>query len=235
MQKIIGKIRKATQDYAMIESGDNIAVGVSGGKDSLALLMGLARLKTFSDIPFNLTAISLDPRFFKKPCDFAGIQAFCDKLSVPYKVIDTDIYEIVFEVRREKNPCALCANLRRGALHKAAKANGCNKVALGHNREDVTETFIMNLFNEGRIGCFKPVTYLDRMDITVIRPLIYCGEKEIISCAQRYNFPIIKSPCPADKHTNREKTKQFINQMNKEDKGFSQKIFTAIKNGLYNY
>jgi tRNA(Ile)-lysidine synthase TilS/MesJ len=234
MQKILGKVRRAISDWDLIQNGDKIALGISGGKDSLLLLKSLVMLRKFIGIEYELTALTLDPKFGGKPLDVSGIAEFCKELNVEYRVIPSDVYKIVFEIRKEKNPCALCANLRRGALHIAAKDAGCNKIALGHNYNDVVETFIMNLFNEGRIGCFSPKTYLDRRDITVIRPLVLCNENEIISCAERYNLPVLKSPCPVDKHTNREDTKQFIAKMDNLQGDFSKKIFTAIKNADLN-
>ncbi|MDR0920057.1 MAG: tRNA 2-thiocytidine(32) synthetase TtcA [Oscillospiraceae bacterium] len=234
MKKILGKMRRAIDDYNLIEKGDRIAVGVSGGKDSLVLLKGLSMLKKFIGIDFDVFAITLDPHFNNQPMELSRVGEFCENLGVTYKIVHSEVYKIVFEIRKEKNPCALCANLRRGALHVAAKDLGCNKMALGHNYNDVIETFIMNLFNEGRLGCFAPKTYLDRRDITLIRPLVLCEENEIISVAQRYNLPVLKSPCPVDGHTNRETTKNFIKQFDREQQGFSQKIFTAMKNADLN-
>ncbi|MBR4306317.1 MAG: tRNA 2-thiocytidine biosynthesis protein TtcA, partial [Ruminiclostridium sp.] len=161
--------------------------------------------------------------------DYEEVARLCEKLDVPFKLVHTNIGEIVFDIRKEPNPCSLCAKLRRGALHDAAIAEGCNKIALGHHKDDVTETFIMNLFKEGRVGCFAPKTYLSRKQITMIRPLVFAPESQIISCCNRNNLEVVKSICPADKNTTRETTKQFLNEMEKKDKGFKLRIFTALR------
>ena len=179
MQRILGYMRKAVQEFDLIQDGDRIAVGVSGGKDSVALLVGLARLRRFIGIDFSLTALTLDPQFGGVPGDYSAIEELCAQLEVPYVLKRTQIGEIVFDARQESNPCSLCARMRRGALHDAAKEAGCNKIALGHHYDDVIETFLMNLFNEGRIGCFAPKTYLSRKDLWMIRPLVFAPEKEI--------------------------------------------------------
>lgn len=229
MQKILGYMRKAIQEFDLIQNGDRIAVGVSGGKDSLVLLRGLFLLKRFIGIEYDLVAITLDPRFGGTDGDYSAVDEICREMGVEYKLIRTHIGEIVFDVRQESNPCSLCARMRRGALHDAAKEAGCNKIALGHNYEDVVETFVMNLFNEGRIGCFAPKSYLSRKDITMIRPLVFAPEKDIRSAANRNNLQIVKSKCPADGHTSREKTKQFLAERDKLDKGFSDRIFGAMR------
>jgi len=229
MQKILGYIRKACQEYGLIEDGDKIAVGVSGGKDSLVLLAGLAKMKRFYEKSYELHAVSLDPRFEKKDGDYSPVQRLCDELGVPFTLIRTDIAEIVFDIRKEKNPCALCAKMRRGALHDEAKKQGCNKIALGHNNDDVIETFIMNLFREGRIGCFAPKSYLSRKDLTMIRPLVFAPENTVLSTCRQSGFEIIKSPCPVDKLTERQRVKDFLDAREKEDKGFKERIFGALK------
>ncbi|MDR0947384.1 MAG: tRNA 2-thiocytidine(32) synthetase TtcA [Ruminococcus sp.] len=234
MQKILSKMRKAITDYAMIENGDSIAVGVSGGKDSLVLLRGLFLLQRFIGIDFSLTALTADMRFGGKPGDFSGVANFCAEMGIPYIVVLTDIAEIVFDIRKEPNPCSLCAKMRRGVLHEAAIKAGCNKIALGHSFDDTVETFIMNLFNEGRIGCYAPVTYLSRRDITLIRPLVYTEERQIRNTALRLGFPIVKSPCPEDGHTSREDVKQFLAEKTKTDKGFKDRMFTALKKSHVN-
>ena len=220
MQKILGYMRKAIQEFDLIQDSDRIAVGVSGGKDSLVLLKGLVLLKRFIGIDYEVVAITLDPRFGGTDGDYSSVDEMCREMGVEYKLIRTHIGEIVFDVRQESNPCSLCARMRRGALHDAAKEAGCNKIALGHNYEDVVETFIMNLFNEGRLGCFAPKSYLSRKDITMIRPLVFAPEKDIRSAANRNNIQVVKSKCPADGHTSREKTKQFLAEKDKSDKGF---------------
>jgi tRNA(Ile)-lysidine synthase TilS/MesJ len=229
MQRILGYMRKACQEYGLIEDGDRIAVGVSGGKDSLVMLAGLAAMKRFFEAEYELHAISLDPRFDKRDGDYSPVQRLCDKLNVPFTLIRTDIAEIVFDIRKEKNPCALCAKMRRGALHDAAKEAGCNKIALGHNNDDVIETFIMNLFREGRVGCFAPKSYLSRKDLTMIRPLIFAPEPIVLGACNKSGFEVIKSPCPVDKLTERQRVKDFIDAREKEDKGFKQRIFGALR------
>ena len=176
MQKILGYIRRACQEFDLIEDGDRIAVGVSGGKDSLVLLAGLAHMRRFYEKKYELVAITLDPRFGGEDGDYSAVERLCESLGVEFHLIRTDIAEIVFDIRKEDSPCSLCAKMRRGALHDAAKQFGCNKIALGHNNDDAIETFMMNLFKEGRIGCFAPISYLSRKDITMIRPLVFAPE-----------------------------------------------------------
>ncbi|MBQ8791574.1 MAG: tRNA 2-thiocytidine biosynthesis protein TtcA [Ruminiclostridium sp.] len=229
MQKIMGYIRKACQEFDLIENGDRIAVGVSGGKDSLALLAGLAGMRRFAEFSYELVAITLDPGFNGQQNNYEEVARLCEKLDVPFKLVHTNIGEIVFDIRKEPNPCSLCAKLRRGALHDAAIEAGCNKIALGHHKDDVIETFIMNLFKEGRVGCFAPKTYLSRKQITMIRPLVFAPESQIISACNRNNLEVVKSVCPADKNTTRETTKQFLNDMEHKDRGFKLRIFTALR------
>lgn len=222
-------MRKAITQYNMLEDGDTVAVGVSGGKDSVALLTGLAMLRSYISIDYKLVALTLDPGFGGQRTDYTPIRELCDQYQIPYIVKDTNIGEIIFDIRKESNPCSLCARMRRGALHDLAVANGCNKIALGHHFDDVIETFFMNLFEEGRIGCFSPVTYLSRKDITLIRPLVFAPEKEIRQAVKKAGLPIVKSKCPADGATNREKTKLFLVEKEKASKDFKVKIFGAIK------
>lgn len=229
MQKILGYMRKAIQEFDLIQDGDKIAVGVSGGKDSLVLLEGLVRLKRFIGIDYDVTAITLDPRFGGTDGDYSSVEKMCQRLGVDFILKRTHIGEIVFDIRRETNPCSLCARMRRGALHDAAKETGCNKIALGHNYDDAVETFVMNLFNEGRLGCFAPKSYLSRKDITMIRPLVFAPEKEVRNAAKRSGLEVVKSKCPADGHTSREETKRFLAERNKADKGFSDRIFGAVR------
>ncbi len=238
MQKILGYIRKACQEFNLISRKsdncrDKIAVGVSGGKDSLVLLAGLAGMRRFAEFDYDIEAVTLDPKFGGIAGDFSSISALCRKLGVNHTIVPTDIGEIVFDVRKEKNPCSLCANLRRGILNSTAKELGCNKLALGHHNDDVIETFIMNLFKEGRIGCFAPKSYLSRSDITVIRPLVFAPESMVSACCKRNGFEIVKSKCPADKNTLREDTKKWLADMEYNDKGFKQRIFGALRrNGV---
>ena len=229
MQKILGYMRKAIQEFDLIQNGDKIAVGVSGGKDSLVLLEGLVRLKRFIGINYEVTAITLDPRFGGTDGDYSSVEEMCQRLGVDFILKRTHIGKIVFDVRQETNPCSLCARMRRGALHDAAKEAGCNKIALGHNYDDAVETFVMNLFNEGRLGCFAPKSYLSRKDITMIRPLVFAPEKEVRSAAKRSGLEVVKSKCPADGHTSREETNRFLAERNKADKGFSDRIFGAMR------
>ncbi len=229
MQKVLGHMRKAIQEFDLIQNGDRIAVGISGGKDSLVLLNGLALLRRFIGIEYELVAITLDPRFNGQEGDYSSVQELCDMLGVEYRIIPTDIGEIIFNIRKEPNPCSLCARMRRGALHDASIEAGCNKLALGHHCNDAVETFVMNLFNEGRIGCFSPKTYLSKKDIWLIRPMVLTSEKEIFSACRRNGLEVVKSKCPADGHTNREKTKNFLAEMEKESHGFTYRLFGAMR------
>lgn len=230
MQKILSRVRRAVDDYNMIEDGDRIAVGVSGGKDSLTLLMVLSQLKRFYPKNFEVIGLSLNMGF--DGVNFDKVKEMCDSIGVEYYVKDTDIAEVVFDVRNEKNPCSLCAKMRRGGLNDFAVEKGCNKVALGHHNEDVLETFFLSLFYEGRLNCFSPVTYLSRRDIHVIRPLIYVPEGEIKRIASQKELPIVHNPCPMDGKSKRQDMKEFITEKKKEDKFFKTKIMHAIQTGL---
>ncbi len=223
---ILSLVRRAVDDYGMIEVGDKIAVGISGGKDSLTLLFALSVLRKFYPKPFEVVGISIDLGF--EGMDFSAVEAFCRSLDVPFLREKTEIAKIIFEVREESNPCSLCANMRRGALHRAAKEAGCNKVALGHHNDDAVETFMMNLFFEGRLGCFSPVTYLSNRDITVIRPLIYAEEKDVVYFARRKALPILESKCPENHATERENMKNLLTQIEKGNKGLRHRIFHAM-------
>ena len=226
-RRISGFVNALLRRY--LREGDKIAVGVSAGKDSLALLCALADLRRFYPKKFELCAITVDMGF--EGADFSAIKALCDELDVPYTVVPTQISKIIFDVRKEKNPCSLCAKMRRGALHTAAKELGCNTVALGHHFDDVVETFMLNLFFEGRLGCFQPVTYLSRMDIRLIRPMIYMPEKDVRYFAKSASLPVMKSPCPADGNTEREEMKQLLAKLDRENKGLRYRIFGAIQKG----
>lgn len=229
MQKILGYMRKAIQEFDLIHDGDRICVGVSGGKDSVILLNGLILLKRFIGIDYSLTAVTLDPGFNGETGDYSPIAELCESSGIEYHVIPTQIGEIVFNVRNETNPCSLCARMRRGALHDATLKYGCNKIALGHNFDDAVETFMMNLFTEGRIGCFSPISYLSRKQIHLIRPLVFAPEREIRKTALKCGLPIIKSKCPADGHTNRQSMKEFLAEKEKADHGFKDRIFGAMR------
>ncbi len=229
MQKLLGYMRSAVQDYNMIEEGDCIAVGLSGGKDSTALLVGLAKLRDFYPKHFNIIAITLDMRFHDKDTDYSALEALCKELNVPYVIKRTHLAEVIFDLRRESNPCSLCARMRRGALHDTAKENGCNKIALGHHLDDVAETFIMNLFNGGTVDCFCPVTYLSRKDITVIRPLIYARESDCARVVRRQELPVVKSECPEDGATERQDVKEFLTSLEKKYGDVRSKILGAMQ------
>ncbi len=230
MKKILSRVRRAVDDYQMITEGDRIAVGVSGGKDSLTLLCAMAALRAFYPQKFEVIGLSLDMGF--PGTDFSGVEKLCQDLKVEYHVKKTDIAEIIFDIRQEKNPCSLCAKMRRGGLNDLAVEHGCNKVALGHHNEDVLETFFLSLFYEGRLNCFSPITYLSRRDIHVIRPMIYLPEGEIKGYARRENLPIVHNPCPMDGVSKRQDMKEFIADKTKQDKFFKTKIMHAIQTGL---
>lgn len=230
MQKILSRTRRAVDDYHMIDEGDRIAVGISGGKDSLTLLCVLAGLRRFYPKKFDIIGVSLDMGF--DGMDFTGVKQLCDDLGVEYILKKTDIAEVVFDIREESNPCSLCAKMRRGGVNDIAVQNGCNKVALGHHNEDVIETFFLSLFYEGRLGCFSPVTYLSRRDIYVIRPMIYVAEGDIKGYARRADLPIVYNPCPMDGKSKRSDMRDFINERRKTDKFFKEKMLHAIQTGL---
>lgn len=229
LQRVYSLARKAIDDYHMIMSGDKIAIGISGGKDSLTLLYALHGLQRFYPEPFELCAVTIDLGFENLNLD--RIRDLCGSLDVEYHIIQTDIGKIIFEDRKESNPCSLCAKMRKGALNNAMKSVGCNKVAYAHHKDDVVETMMMSLIYEGRFHTFRPVTYLDRTDITVIRPLIYMDESDIIGFVNKYNVPVAKSPCPADGHTKREYVKNLVRDINLETPGVKDRMFSAIQNG----
>ena len=229
IKRVLSYTRRAVDDYEMIREGDKIAVGVSAGKDSLTLLCALASLKRFYPKKFELCAITVDMGF--DGADFSSIAKLCEELDVPYHVVPTEIQKIIFEVRKEKNPCSLCAKMRRGALHGDSKKHGCNKVALGHHFDDAVETFMLNLFFEGRLGCFSPVSYLSRTELRLIRPMIYLPEKDVRYFANKAELPVIKSPCPADGNTQREEMKQLLQKLDRENKGLRYRIFGAMQRG----
>lgn len=232
LQRVLSEVRKAVDDYHMIAEGDKIAVGISGGKDSLTLLYALSSLRRFYPHPFELVAVTVDLGFAN--LDLTEIKKLCEKLGVPYTVVKTQIGQIVFEQRQENNPCALCAKMRKGALNEAMKQLGCNKIAYAHHMDDVVETMMLSLLYEGRFHTFSPVTYLDDTGLTVIRPLIYMKEADVIGFVRKYEVPVVKSPCPADGHTKREYVKQLLKQLNTENPGVKQRMFTAIQNGCDN-
>lgn len=228
LQQVLSLVRRAVDDYNMIQEGDRIAVGISGGKDSLTLLYALNDLKRFYPRHFDICAVTVDLGFDN--LDLRKIHVLCDTLQVEYIVVKTDIAQVVFEERREENPCSLCAKMRKGALNQAIKEAGCNKVAYAHHKDDVVETMMMSLIFEGRFHTFAPVTYLDRKDLTVIRPLIYMKEADVIGFVNKYKVPVVKSPCPADGHTKREYVKNLLQSLNQENPGVRERMFTAILN-----
>lgn len=229
LQQVLSYIRRAVDDYHMIEEGDKIAVGISGGKDSLTLLYGLHGLQRFYPKKFEIMAVTVDLGFDNLKLD--EIIKLCEKLDIPYKIVKTEIAQIVFKDRKESNPCSLCAKMRKGALNEAIKEAGCNKVAYAHHKDDVVETMLMSLIFEGRFHTFSPVTYLDRMDLTVIRPLMYMNECDVIGFVNKYDVPVVKSPCPADGFTKREYIKNLLRTLNIENPGVKERMFTAIQSG----
>ena len=229
MQKILGYLRKAVHEFDLLQDGDVVAVGVSGGKDSLVLLQGLALLRRFIGIDYTLKAITLDPGFGGVRTDYSKVAQMCRDLGVEYIQKDTDIGTIVFDIRHEPHPCSLCAKMRRGALHDTAKEYGCNKVALGHHFDDVVETFLMNLFIEGRLGCFAPKNYLSIKDLWVIRPLVFAPEAQVRRVANKLELPVTKSRCPVDGHTKREEMTLWLAQQEREDHGFKLRMFGALR------
>ncbi|MBQ9742533.1 MAG: tRNA 2-thiocytidine biosynthesis protein TtcA [Ruminococcus sp.] len=231
MEKLTGIIRAAVERYNMIEDGDRIAVGVSGGKDSLVLLCGLASLAKFYPKKFTVVALSVDPCFFGQDSDFSQIEELCQELGVEYIVKRTQLYRVVFEERQEKNPCSLCAKMRRGILHNMAKEAGCNKLALGHHSDDAAQTLLMNLFCSGMVESFRPVTYLSRKDLHVIRPMIFCDESKVSSAAERLALPVVKSACPMDKNTQREEVGSLLKELSARYPDLKTKLLGALQRG----
>ena len=230
LQQVLSRVRKACEDYNMIEEGDCIAVGISGGKDSLTLLYALAGLRHYYPKHFELEAITVALGF--DGFDLSGIRKLCEELEVNYTVIETQIKDVVFDIRNESNPCSLCAKMRKGAFNDKAKELGCNKSAYAHHRDDVIETALMSLIYEGHFYCFAPVTYLDRMDITLIRPLLYVDEADIKGFMNKMNLPVVKNPCPADGNTKREYVKELVKKLEYENHGFKDRMFHAVKCGI---
>ena len=228
MKEILGRVRRADADYAMISPGDRIAVGVSGGKDSLLLLRALALYRKYSPNPFTIEALTVTLGF--EPFDLSGVAEMCDGLEIPLRVKRTEIGKVIFGERKEKNPCALCSKMRRGALSELCLELGINKIALGHHRDDALETLLLSLFYEGRIHAFQPVTYLSRTGITQIRPFSYVPEKLIIHWANKLKLPVVKSPCPADGHTKREDMKAFLDCVCKKIPNAREQMLSALRN-----
>ena len=226
MQKLLSKTRQAINDFGMIQENDKIAVGLSGGKDSITLLNILKNYQKFSPQKFDLIAITLNPG----DVDNSLLYEHCKNIDVPFYEIQTDIAKIVFDIKKEKNPCSLCAKLRRGALNDAAMKLGCTKVALGHHKDDAVETFVMTIFYEGRVNCFSPKSYMEKFNLTIIRPMVYIDEYMIKKAVREYNYPIIKNPCIADGHTKRQDVKELIRDLNSTFPNLKEKLFSALNN-----
>ena len=226
MKHLCGLLRRCIDDYGMIAPGDKIAVGISGGKDSLALLVLLSELRNYYPKPFSLEAMTVD---MGMGMDFSAVEELCRRLQVPYTIIKTDIGPLIFDVRREKNPCSMCAKMRRGALHNAMAERGITKIALGHHYDDAVETFLLSLCYEGRISCFQPVTYLSRTGVTQIRPMLYVGEKAVSNFAGRYQLPVVENRCPADKSTKRQEVKELLSTLQGQYPDLKTKLFGAMQ------
>jgi len=226
MQRLIGLVRRCTQDYNMIMPGDRIGVGVSGGKDSIALLVFLAELRKYDHIPFELEAVTVDLGF---GMDFTPIEDLCKRLNVPFTLVKTEIAPVIFDYRKEKNPCSMCAKMRRGAINQALLDRGLNKLALGHHYDDAVETFMMSFMYEGWISCFQPVTDLDRTGIIQIRPMLYIHEQTIDHFVTRENLPIVKNRCPIDKRTKREEIKNLVYELSARYPDLKERIFGAMQ------
>ena len=227
LNEFTGLIRRAVDDYGMIEEGDRIAVGVSGGKDSMLLLLAMKHLQSYYPKHFELEAITIELGF--DGMDFTPVKKLCSELDIPYTLLKTDIKEIVFDVRKEENPCSLCAKMRRGALNDAIRERGITKLALGHHFDDAVETFMMSLLFEGRLSCFRPLTYLDRSGVTQIRPMVYAGEMKIEKLAEELGLPIVENPCPQDKTSKRHEIKELLGAMSADYPDMKSKIFGAMQ------
>lgn len=227
MQKLMGLVRRCIDDYRMIAPHDKIAVGVSGGKDSVTLLVLLAALREYYPDPFELTAVTIDMGL--DGMDFSPLAELCERLKVPFRQVKTQIGPIIFDYRKEKNPCSMCAKMRRGALNQALLEQGFQKVALGHHYDDAVETFLMSLLFEGRLSCFQPVTYLDRTGVTQIRPLLYLTEKTVANFVERENLPVVHNTCPADKNTKRQEIKELIVTLSAQYPDLKERVFGAMQ------
>lgn len=229
LQRLLSLTRQAVDAYEMIDTGDRIAVGVSGGKDSLTLLYALKNLMRFYPKPFEIRAITVDLGY--EGLELSPIRLLCEQMDIPYQVVSTEIGKILFQIRQESNPCALCAKLRKGALNQAALEFGCNKVAYGHHKNDIVETMLLSLIYEGRFYSFPPKTYLDRTKLTLIRPLIYVDEADVKGFCKKYQLPICKNPCPVDGFTKREYVKHLTRSLEQENPGVRDRMFHAVVNG----
>lgn len=229
LQRLLSLVRQAVDQYEMIEEGDHIAIGISAGKDSLTLLWGLAHLQKFYPKHFSLSAITVDMGI--DIMDLEPIRELCQEFQVPYEIVPTEIGKILFDIRKETNPCSLCAKLRKGALNNKALEMGCNKIAYAHHKDDLIETAMMSLLYEGRFYAFSPVTHLDRTDLTVIRPLMFVSEADVKGFRNKYQLPVCKNPCPMDGHTRREYVKNLIHTLNMENPGVKDRLFRAVIEG----
>ncbi len=227
LNEFTGTVRRAVDDYEMIQAGDKVAVGVSGGKDSMLLLLALNHLKSYYPKPFELEAITIELGF--EGMDFTPVKAMCAELGIPYTCLKTDIKEVVFDVRQEPNPCSLCAKMRRGALNNAITEHGVTKLALGHHFDDAVETFMMSLVFEGRLNCFKPVTYMSRSEVTQIRPLLYIGELRSARLAESLHLPVVVSTCPMDRTSKRREIKELLDALSKTYPDLRSKVFGAMQ------
>ena len=227
MRQIVSQMRRCVEDYRMIQSGDRVAVGVSGGKDSVVTLAALAKLREFYPKHFTVECVTLD--MGTPGMDFSPIQELCQRLEVPFHLIPSQIHQVIFEHRKEKNPCSLCAKMRRGAIHNALQDLGITKIALGHHWDDAIETFFMSLIFEGRLNCFQPVTYLDRTGITQIRPLLYSTEGQVRSAVARNGLPVVKNPCPADGYTKRQEAKELVAELSQRYPKLKEYVFSAMQ------
>ena len=229
LQRLLSLIRQAVDQYEMIEEGDHIAIGISGGKDSLTLLWGLAHLQKFYPKQFSLSAITVDMGI--DTMNLEPIKALCQEIQVPYEIVPTEIGKILFDIRKQTKRCSLCAKLRKGALNQKALEMGCNKIAYAHHKDDLIETAMMSLLYEGRFYAFSPVTHLDRTDLTVIRPLMFVSEADVKGFRNKYQLPVCKNPCPMDGHTRREYVKNLIHTLNMENPGVKERLFRAVIEG----
>ena len=227
MQKLVGLVRRCMDDYEMLQPDDRVVVGVSGGKDSLALLVLLSELRKYHPSRFSLQAVTIDMGLGNM--DFAPVQSLCQQLDVPLTIVKTEIGPIIFDYRKEKNPCSMCAKMRRGALNQAVLDLNCNKLALGHHYDDAVETFFLSLFYEGRLSCFQPVTRLDRCGVTQIRPMLYLSEKTVSNFAQRLDLPVVENRCPADKHTKRQEVKELVYELSTRYPDLKDRVFGAMQ------
>lgn len=233
MQKIVNLVSSANKEFKLIENGDRIAVAVSGGKDSLVLLECLGIMKKYFKIKFDLIAITINLKFYEKYDEFFGVSKICEKYGIPYIVNNSDIVDVVFKIRKEHSACSLCAKLRKGLINSIAEQNGCNKVALGHSLDDVVETFLMNLFSSGKLGCFAPKSFMSRKKLMQIRPLVLVSEAKIAAVAKKLNLPVVRSRCYVNGKTNREVVKNFLKREELEFVNIKNMIFGAIRRSSF--